>query len=101
MKSFSTAEREKDRKDSTSSHAGEEDAGFHLLETSNKRKIQLQEKWPAVSLNLDPTQWSETVNLVADKHHISHRGLTEVMSAVVSSGGGNINDLSLSKETVH
>ena len=37
---------------------------------------------------------------MADKHHIRHRALTEVMSAVVSSGGGNINDLSLSKETV-
>ena len=37
---------------------------------------------------------------MADKHHISHRGQTKVMSAVVSSGGGNINDLSLSKETV-
>ena len=41
------------------------------------------------------------MSLAADKHHISHRGLTEVMSAVVSSGGGNISDLSLSKETVH
>ena len=38
---------------------------------------------------------------MADKHHISHRGLKEVMFAVVSSGGGNINELSLSKETVH
>ena len=37
---------------------------------------------------------------MADKHHVSHRGLTEVMSIVVTSGGGNINDLSLSKETV-
>ena len=37
---------------------------------------------------------------MANEHHISHRALTEVMSAVVSSGGGNINDLSLSKETV-
>ena len=100
IKSFITAEQEKDSKDSTSSDAGEEDADFHLLETSNKRKKQLQEKRPAVSLNLDPTQWSETVSLVADKHHISHRGLTEVMSAVVSSGGGNINDLSLLKETL-
>ena len=41
---------------STSSDAGEEDTDFHLLETSNKRKKQLQEKQPAVSLNLDPTQ---------------------------------------------
>ena len=37
---------------------------------------------------------------MADKHHTSHGALTEVMSAVVSSGGGNTNDLSLSKETV-
>ena len=37
---------------------------------------------------------------MADKHHVSRRGLTEVMSVVVISGGGNINDLSLSKETV-
>ena len=53
-----------------------------------------------MSLNLDPIQWSETVSLVADKHRTSHRGLTEVMSAVVSSGGGDINDLSSSKNTV-
>ena len=93
MESYITAEQEKDIKDSTSSDAGKEDADFHLLKTSNKRKKQLQEKRPVVSLNLDPTQWSETVSLVADKHHINHRGLTEVMSAVVSSGGGNINDV--------
>ena len=100
MKSFITAEQEKDSKDSSSSDAGEEDADFDLLETFDKRKKQLQEKWPAASLNVDPTQWSETVSLVADKHDISHTALTEVMSAVVSYGGGNINDLSLSKETV-
>ena len=34
---------------------------------------------------------------MADKHGISHKGLTEMMSAVVSFGGGNINDLSFSK----
>ena len=101
MKSFIGAEQEKYSKDSTSSNAGEEDADGHFFETSNKRKKQLQEKRPAVSLNLDPTQWSETVGLVADKHHISHRGLSEVMSAVLSSGDGYINYLSLSKETVH
>ena len=100
VKSFITAEHEKDSKDSTSSDTSEEDTDFHLLDTSNKRKKQLQEKRPAVSLNLDSTHWSETVSLAADKHHISHIGLTKVMSAVVSSGGGNINDLSLSKETV-
>ena len=55
MKSFITAEQEKDSKDSTSSDAGEKDADFYLLETSDKRKKQLQEKRPAVSLNLDPT----------------------------------------------
>ena len=37
MKSFMTAEQEKDSKNSTSSDAGEEDADFHLLKTSNKR----------------------------------------------------------------
>ena len=74
IKSFITDEQEKDSKDSRSSDTGEEDTDFHLLETSNKRKNQLQEKRPAVSLNLNPTQWSETVNLVADKHHTSHRG---------------------------
>ena len=56
MKSFITAEQEKNSKDSTSSDAGEEDADFHLLETSTKRKKQLQGKRPAVRLNLDPTQ---------------------------------------------
>ena len=85
-----TAEKENDSEDSTSSDAGEEDADFHLPEISKKRKKQLQEKRPAVSLNLDPTKWSETVSLVADKLHISHRGLTEATSAVVSYGGGNI-----------
>ena len=100
VKSFITAEQEKDSKDSISSDASEENTDCHFLETSNKIKKQLQEKRPAVSLNLDSAQWSETVSLAADKHHISHRGQTEVMPAVVSSGGGNINDLSLSKETV-
>ena len=100
MKSSIIAKQEKDRKDSTSSDTGEEDAGFHLPKTSNKRKKQLQEKRPAVSLNLYLTQWSKTVSLLADKHHISHKGLTEATSAVVSSGGGNINDLYLSKDTM-
>ena len=58
MKSCTTAEQEKDSEDSISSDAGKEDADFHLLETFNKRKKQLQEKRPAVSLNFDPTQWS-------------------------------------------
>ena len=92
MESSTTAEQKKDSEGSASSNADEEDADFHLPETSNKRKKQLQEKRPAVSLNLDPNQWNKTVSL-GDKHHISHRGLTEVMSAAVSSGGGNINDL--------
>ena len=99
MESSITAEQEKDSEDRTSSDADEEDTDFHFPETSNKRKKQLQEKRPAVSLNLDPTQWSE-VSLGADKHHISYRGLTEVMCVVVNSGGGSINDLSLSKDTV-
>ena len=55
---------------------------------------------PVVSLGLNPTEWSKTVSIVADKHHIRHRGLTEVMSAVIHSGGDSINDLSLSKDTV-
>ena len=71
MESSITAEQKKDSEDSTSSDADEEDADFHLPETSNKRNKQLQEKRPAVSLNLDPTQWSETVSL-GGKHHISH-----------------------------
>ena len=37
---------------------------------------------------------------MADKHHISHRGLTEVITAVIHFVGGSINDLSLSKDTV-
>ena len=36
---------------------------------------------------------------MAHKQRISHRGLTEVMSAVISIGGGNIADISLSKDT--
>ena len=36
-------------------------------------------------------------SVVVDKHGISHRGLMEMMSVVVSSGSGNINDLFLSK----
>ena len=55
------------------------------------KHLTKERKRPAVSLNVDPTQWSETVSLVADKHHISHKGLTEVMSVVVSSGGRYIN----------
>ena len=44
MKSYIADKQEKHSKDSTSSDAGEEDADFHLPETSNKRKKQLQEK---------------------------------------------------------
>ena len=62
-----------------------------------KKESKLKKKQPAVNLNPNPTQRSETVSLVVDKHGISHTGLTEMMSAVVSSGGGNISDLSLSK----
>ena len=56
IKSSITAEWEKDSKNSMSSGAGEEDADFHLPKTSTKRKKQLQEKQPAVDLNLDPMQ---------------------------------------------
>ena len=62
-----------------------------------KKRKYIQLKQPAVNLNFDPIQWSETVSLVVDKHGISHRRLTEMMSAAVSSSGANINDLSLSK----
>ena len=51
------------------------------------KKKANSEKKPAVNLNLDPTQWSETVSLVVDKFSISQRGQTEMMSAVISSGG--------------
>ena len=35
---------------------------------------------------------------MADKLHISHTGLTKVMSAVISTGGSNIADILLSKD---
>ena len=89
-------EQSQDNKNSLSSDAGEEDPDFGLRKTFKKRK-QIQKKQPAVDLNLDRTRWNETVSLVVDKHGISDRGLTEMMSAVVSSGVGSINDLSLSK----
>ena len=56
MKSSITAEQEKHSENSTSSDAVEENADFHLPGTPIKRKTQLQEKRPAVSLNLDPPQ---------------------------------------------
>ena len=67
--------------------------------TLSKRQKQQNEKRDTVRLKVDAKHWSETVGLVADKHHISHKGLTEVMSAVISTGGGNIADMSLSKDT--
>ena len=67
--------------------------------TSSKQQKQQNQKRGTVSLKVDAKHWSETVGLVTDIHHISHRGLTEVMSAVISTGGGNIADISLSKDT--
>ena len=67
MESSTTAEQEKDSEDSTSSDVGKENADFHLAETSNEGKKQLQEMRPAVSLNFDPIQWRETASLVAGK----------------------------------
>ena len=67
--------------------------------SSSKRQKQQNEKRGTVSLKVDAKHWSETVGLGADIHHISHRGLTEVISAVISTGGGNIADISLSKDT--
>ena len=39
--------------------------------TSSKRQKQQNEKRGTVSLKVDAKHWSETVGLVADKHHIS------------------------------
>ena len=89
-------EQSQDCESSLSSDADEEDSDFGLPETSKQIK-QIQKRQPVVNLVLDPTQWSETVSLVIDKHGIRNRGLTEIMSAVVSSGGSNINDLLSSK----
>ena len=47
-----------------------------LAYLKRQKKKSIQENRPAVSLNFDATQWSETVSLVADKHRFSHRGLT-------------------------
>ena len=69
------------------------------VQTSSKRQNQQNEKRGTVSLKVDAKHWSETVGLVADKHHISHKRFTEVMSAVIKTGGCNIADISLSKET--
>ena len=49
------------------------------VSTSSKRQKQQNEKRGTASLKVDAKHWSETVGLVADKHHISHRGLTEVL----------------------
>ena len=69
------------------------------MPTSSKRQKQQNEKRGTVSLKVDAKHWSATVGLVADKHHISRKGLTEVTSAVISTGSGNIADISLSKDT--
>ena len=50
------------------------------VSTSSKRQKQQNEKRGTASLKVDAKHWSETVGLVADKHHISHRGLTEVLT---------------------
>ena len=49
------------------------------VSTSSKRQKQQNEKRGTASLKVDAKHWSETVGLGADKHHISHRGLTEVL----------------------
>ena len=96
----SVIEKYEDSESNLSRNAGK-DTDLFLPKPSKKRKKERkQKKRPVVSLSLNPTEWSKTVNIVADKHHISHRGLTEVMSAAIHSGSGSINDLSLSKDTV-
>ena len=82
-----------------SSFSESEENNDMYVPTSSKRQKQQNEKRGTVSLKADAKHWSETVGLVADKHHISHKGFTEVMSAVISTGGGNIADISLSKDT--
>ena len=67
------------------------------MRDSSEKKKKIKKKQPIVNLNLDPTQSNETLSLVADEYGISHRGITEMISTVVSFGGGNINDLSLLK----
>ena len=64
-----------------------------MLTSSKRQKLQ-NEKRGTVSLKVDAKHWSETIGLAADKHYISHRGLTEVMSAIISTEGGNIADIS-------
>ena len=49
------------------------------VSTSSKRQKQQNEKRGTASLKVDAKHRSETVGLVADKHHISHRGLTEIL----------------------
>ena len=93
----SVIEKYEDSESNLSSNAGE-DTDLYLPKPSKKGRKR--KKRPVVSLGLNPTEWSKIVSIVADKHYISHRGITEVMSAVMHSGGGSINDLSLLKDTV-
>ena len=59
---FFLVEQSQDSESSLSSDADEEVPDFSLPETSKKR-MQILKRQPAVNLNLDTTQWSETVSV--------------------------------------
>ena len=54
----------------------------------------------SITLHLNPKTWSKKVCSAADKHSVSHRGVTEIVSALIQAGNGDINEMSLSRETV-
>lgn len=65
----------------------------------SKQPKQSRRRHP-VTLAMDPNNWSDKTALAADKHKISNRALTEVVSTLVQSGGGSISGLALSKDTI-
>ena len=82
-KSSNFATRSDESSKNSSLSESEEDNDMHVP-TSSKRQKQQNEKRGTFSLKVDAKHWSETVGLEADKHHISHRELTELISAVIS-----------------
>ena len=98
------------QKPTISNHKTDENSENDYTNDINNDEISEKERNPSMSqrkrkyrqpipLKINPNKWSKKVCSVADKHKVSHRGLTEIVSAIVQTGG-DINDLSLSRKTL-
>ena len=63
-------------------------------------RVRKHRKKKKLVIEIDANKWTEKVAATADKHQVSHRAMTEIIAAFVKSGDGDLNDMSLSKDTI-